>query len=372
MAKAKPPIPSPQGLMPATLIDPFARRIDYLRVSVTDRCNFRCVYCMPEDGFPALPKDEYLSAEETIRLIRVAASLGMRKVRLTGGEPLLNKGLADMARAARDAGVEDVSITTNGHLLGEQAAGLARAGVTRVNVSLDTLRDDRFREIARRGSLAVVLDGIQAALDAGLGPVKVNCVAMRGVNDDEAADFAAWTLRAPVNVRFIELMPLRWSLDEGPALPAFAPHGGSGLLQLRQAPGDMLSDAAMRRMSIGVAEIRARIEATHGPLSPAEVRTNGPARSYRLSGAVGSVGFISQISNDLCQGCNRLRLTHDGYLRPCLLSDGELDLRTPLRQGATDDDLRALFRHVVARKPERHYLHEGQKAHGRGMSQIGG
>lgn len=354
------------------LIDPLGRRIDYLRVSVTDRCNFRCVYCMPEDGFPALPKEEYLSTDETVRLIRVAASLGMRKVRLTGGEPLLHKGLPDIARAAREAGIEDVSITTNGHLLAEQAARLAESGVTRVNVSLDTLRPERFAEIARRGNLQAVLDGIRAAADAGMGPIKVNVVAMRGVNDDEAADFAAWTLRERVNVRFIELMPLRWSLDEGPSLPAFTPHGSAGLLQLRQAPGGMLSDAQMRRMSVGVEEIRARIEAAHGPLEPAEIRTNGPARSYRLPGAPGSVGFISQISDDLCAGCNRLRLTHDGHLRPCLLSDGELDLRTPLREGANDDELRELFRHVVARKPARHYLHEGQRAHGRGMSQIGG
>ncbi len=351
-----------------TLIDPFGRTIDYLRVSVTDRCNFRCVYCMPENGFPALPKDEYLSGEETVRLIRVAASLGMRKLRLTGGEPLLNKGLAAMALAAHEAGVEDISVTTNGHLLGEQASTLRAAGVTRVNVSLDTLREDRFVAIARRGSLATVMEGIQEALRVGFGPVKVNVVAMRGVNDDEAADFAAWTLREPVNVRFIELMPLRWSLDEGPALPL----SGDGLLRIRQAPGDMLSDAAMRRMSVGVDEIRARIEAAHGPLEPTHVRTNGPARSFRLCGSAGSVGFISQISNDLCAGCNRLRLTHDGFLRPCLLSDGELDLRTSLRLGASDDDLRDLFRHVVARKPERHYLHEGQKVHGRGMSQIGG
>jgi len=354
------------------LVDPFGRRIDYLRVSVTDRCNFRCVYCMPEEGFPALPKAEYLTTEETIRLVQVAASLGMRKIRLTGGEPLLHKGLADIARAARDAGAEDISLTTNGHLLADQAETLAAAGVTRVNVSLDTLRDDRFVEIARRGSRATVMAGIAAAMAAGLGPIKVNCVAMRGVNDDEAADFAAWTLREPVHVRFIELMPLRWSLDEGPSLPAFTPHGTAGLLQLRQAPGDMLSDAAMRRMSVGVAEIRARIEEAHGVLEPAEVRTNGPARSYRLAGGLGTVGFISQISNDLCAGCNRLRLTHDGFLRPCLLSDGELDLRSAIRSGATDDDLRELFIHVVARKPERHYLHEGQKAVGRGMSQIGG
>ena len=352
----------------APLIDPFGRRIDYLRVSVTDRCNFRCVYCMPEEGFPAIPKDENLTTEETVRLIRVAASLGMRKLRLTGGEPLLHKGLADMARAARDAGVEDVSITTNGHLLAEQASRLEEAGVTRVNVSLDTLREDRFVAIARRGSLPAVMEGIREAMRVGFAPVKVNVVAMRGVNDDEAADFAAWTLSERVNVRFIELMPLRWSLDEGPALPP----SGNGLLQLRQAPGGMLGDAQMRRMTVSVAEIRARIEAVHGLLEPTEVQTNGPARSFRLPGAPGSVGFISQISNDLCAGCNRLRLTHDGHLRPCLLADGELDLRTPVRLGATDDDLRGLFRHVVARKPERHYLQEGQRAHARGMSQIGG
>jgi GTP 3',8-cyclase len=355
-----------------SLVDPFGRRIDYLRVSVTDRCNFRCVYCMPEEGFPALPKEEYLSTEETIRLVQVAASLGMRKIRLTGGEPLLHKGLAEIARAAREFGAEDVSVTTNGHLLAERARELAEAGVNRVNVSLDTLSAERFQEIARRGDLSKVLEGIRAAIDAGLGPIKINCVAMRGVNDDEVADFAAWTLRDNLNVRFIELMPLRWSLDEGPSLPTFAPHGSSGLLQLRQAPGDMLSDTTMRRMSIGVEEIRSRIEEAHGALEPAEVRTNGPARSYRLPGGVGTVGFISQISNDLCSGCNRLRLTHDGFLRPCLLSDGEMDLRTALRSGATDEDLRELFRHVVARKPERHYLAQGQRAHGRGMSQIGG
>ena len=354
------------------LIDPFGRRIDYLRVSLTDRCNFRCVYCMPEAGFPSLPKEEYLREDETARLLRVAGSLGMRKVRLTGGEPLLVKGLPGIARAAGAAGFEDVSVTTNGHLLPALAPELADAGVTRVNVSLDTLRPERFAPIARRGELRTVLDGIAAAIDHGLAPVKVNVVAMRGINDDEAADFAAWTVASPVHVRFIELMPLRWSLDEGPAMPSLAPHGSAGLLQIRQAPGDMLSDVAMRRMAVSVTELRARIEAVHGALEPAHVQTNGPARTFRVPGAVGTVGFISQISNDLCQNCNRLRLTHDGHLRPCLLSDGELDFRSPLRAGATDDDLRELFRHVVARKPKQHYLHEGQKVHGRGMSQIGG
>lgn len=358
--------------MHAPLIDRFGRRIDYLRVSVTDRCNFRCVYCMPEEGFPATPKEEHLTAEEFQRLMRVAVSLGMTKIRVTGGEPLLRKDLPEIIRAAKDAGATDISATTNGHLLGELAEPLAKAGLSRVNVSLDTLKADRFFAIARRGEIGTVLDGIKAAKAAGLQPVKVNCVALKGINDDEAADFAAWSRDEEIHIRFIEVMPMRWNLDEGPAAEAFSPHGGQGLLNLRQAPGGMLSDVDMRRRFISCEELQAKIEAVHGPLLPAEVMTNGPARSFRLPGGLGTVGFISQISNDLCTRCNRLRLTHDGFLRPCLMSDGELDLRTPIRLGASDDDLRDLFCHVVDHKPERHFLHEGQRVSGRGMSQIGG
>lgn len=356
----------------APLRDPFGRTIDYLRVSVTDRCNFRCVYCMPEEGFPCTPKEESLTREEIARVVRVAASLGVRKVRLTGGEPLLVRWLPDLVREIAPW-VEDLSATTNGHRLVELAPVLAEAGLTRVNVSLDTRDQERFVRIARRGSLATVLDGIAAAQAAGLRPVKINVVAMRGLNDDEAPAFAEWTRREPVHVRFIELMPMRWSLDEGPeTYEAFDAHGGQGLLRLRQARGGMLSDAEMRRRFVSAERLMEAIEAAHGPLEPAAVATNGPARTFRLPGAAGTVGFISQISNDFCARCNRLRLTHDGYLRPCLMSDGELDLRTPLRAGATDDDLRGLFRHVVAHKPERHYLAEGQRVTGRGMSQIGG
>lgn len=352
------------------LIDAFDRRIDYLRVSITDRCNFRCVYCMPEQGFPATPKTEHLTIDEMARLVSVAVASGITKVRLTGGEPLLRKDLPWLVRTIAELpGVKDLSCTTNGYLLDEQASILAESGLHRINVSLDTLRPERFTDIARRGSLDRVLAGIEAALDSGLAPVKINCVLMKGVNDDEVADFAALTLDRDLHVRFIELMPMRWNLDEG---PSYQPGCVSGLVQLRQTGGDMLSDSQMRRMFHPAAEALADISARFGEAQPAEVQTNGPARSYRIPGAVGSIGFISQITNDFCERCNRLRLTHDGFLRPCLMSDGELDLRTPLREGASDADLASLFEYVVAHKPERHYLAEGQKVVGRGMSQIGG
>jgi cyclic pyranopterin phosphate synthase len=368
--------PNLSNATPSTLglVDPFSRTIDYLRVSVTDRCNFRCVYCMPEEGVPATPKAEHLTTAEFARLIRVAASLGMRKVRLTGGEPLLRKDLPELvAEIASIPGIEDLSCTTNGFLLAEMASDLARAGLGRVNVSLDTLRPERFTAIARRGELAKVLEGIKAAQEAGLSPLKINCVAMRGFNDDEAAEFARWTLSEEVHVRFIELMPMRWNLDEGPSsFESFGVHQGQGLLQLRNSSGGMLSDVEMRRRFVPAQELRSSIEKEFGPLEEAEVQTNGPARTYRIPGAKGTVGFISQITFDFCSRCNRLRLTHDGFLRPCLMSDGELDLRTALRSGANDAEIADLFRHTVAHKPERHYLAEGQRVTGRGMSQIGG
>ncbi len=328
---------------------------------------------MPEEGFPATPKDEHLTADEFVRLIRIAASLGTSKVRLTGGEPLVRKDLGEMvSQIAEIPGIIDLSCTTNGFLLAEQAAKLRQQGLNRINVSLDTLHEGRFQAIARRGALANVLQGIDAALDAGLQPLKINCVAMRGANLDEAADFAAMTVDRPVHVRFIELMPIRWNLDENGVHEPFQGHSGQGLLTLKQSSGSMLSDLQMQRMFVSAADVRAEVESRFGELEPAEVPTNGPARTYRVPGAMGTVGFISQITSDFCSRCNRLRLTHDGFLRPCLMSDGELNLREPMRQGATDDDLRELFLHVVRHKPERHYLAEGQKVTGRGMSQIGG
>jgi len=358
----------------AELKDRFDRTIDYLRVSVTDHCNFRCVYCMPDDGFPSTPKEEVLSIEELSRIVGVAAAAGIRKVRLTGGEPLLLKGLAKLVGSiSRLQTVTDLSCTTNGFLLTEKAQELKEAGLHRVNISLDTLKPERFQSIARRGDLQKVVDGIRTAMEVGFAPVKINCVLMKGINDDEAADFAAWTLKEELHVRFIELMPMRWNLDETPSeFDLFSAHGGKGLLQLRQCAGDMLNDAQMRRLYVPAAEAKASIESRFGPMEEAVVVTNGPARSFRIPGARGTVGFISQISSDLCERCNRIRLTHDGFLRPCLMSDGELDLRGPLRAGASDEELAELFRTVVHQKPERHYLAEGQRVTGRGMSQIGG
>lgn len=355
------------------MTDRFNRQIDYLRVSVTDRCNFRCVYCMPEEGADVCSREELLTADEIIQLVEIASELGLRKIRLTGGEPLVRKDLAHIVSGiSRLPGVTDLSLTTNGFLLAEQAEALATSGLHRVNVSLDTLRPERFAPIARRGSLDRVIEGINTARKVGIGPIKINCVAMRGVNDDEAADFAEWTLREEVHVRFIEVMPIRWNLDETVEFEPWRAHGDRGLLQLNQHSGGMLSDLEMRRRMISADELRTKIEEQHGPLEEAELATNGPARTFRVPGAKGTVGFISQISNDLCANCNRLRLTADGFLRPCLMSDGELDLRTPLRADASRETLADLFRHVVEHKPERHYLAEGQQVTGRGMSQLGG
>lgn len=379
---------------PELLIDRFGRRIDYLRVSLTDRCNFRCVYCMPEEGFPATPKEQTLTAEETVRMIRVAASMGVRKIRLTGGEPLLRNDIVDLVKEiANIPSVEDLSCTTNGFLLAEKAEALAEAGLDRINVSLDTLQPEKFRRIARRGDLEPVLNGIQKARNAGLSPVKINCVMMKGENDDELVDFARWTLTDNVHVRFIELMPIRWDLDESlPTIDPFSPHGGKGLLSLRQTSGGELDSAALRKRFLSAADARKSIETELGQLEGADLITNGPARTYRLSGAksptpngnyppssinqplnaIGTIGFISQISDHICSRCNRLRLTHDGFLRACLMSDGELDLKPSLRSNLNDDSIKALYREVVEHKPERHYLLEGQKVLGRGMSQTGG
>jgi cyclic pyranopterin phosphate synthase len=326
------------------LADAFHRPITYLRVSVTDRCNLRCVYCMPEAGLPWIPKSEILSYEEIARIVRAAAQIGVRAIRLTGGEPLIRHDLARLvAMIAAIPGIDDISLSTNGLLLAEQAQRLRDAGLTRVNVSLDTLREDRFATIARRPGLDRVLAGIDAAFTAGLGPIKLNCVVMRGQNDDEVAAFAELTRTRELAVRFIEVMPVEENV------------------------GDHASEY------ISASEILARIGAVDDLRPVAGPQGNGPARYYAFEGARGTVGVISPLSHDYCDTCNRVRLSADGRLKLCLFGDHFIDLRTPVRDGAGDDALIAIFRGSMYVKPERHHLDVGQTASAmRALSEIGG
>jgi cyclic pyranopterin phosphate synthase len=288
-----------------------------------------------------------LRYEEIETVARAAAKLGISKVRLTGGEPLVRLGIVDLVRMlACIPGVDDLSMTTNGILLSRYAADLAEAGLRRVNVSLDTLRPERFRCITRLGRLEDALAGMEAARQAGLEPVKINTVVMRGINDDEVVDLARKTMEAEWNVRFIEWMPV-----------------GSNV---------MVEGNWHERIVTGQ-EIHQRIESALGTLEPVQVSTGGgPARYYRLPGVEGTVGFITPISEHFCYHCNRLRLTADGQLRLCLLSDRESDLRTPLRQGADVAQIKVLLRKGIENKPLQHHLDECHSAEKRVMSEIGG
>jgi cyclic pyranopterin phosphate synthase len=330
-----------------TRLDAYHRPISYLRVSVTDRCNLRCVYCMPPEGIPLRAHDEILSYEEIETIVRAAAEMGIHKVRLTGGEPLVRLGIVELVQMlARIPGIDDLSMTTNGTLLPRYADDLKKAGLRRVNVSLDTLRPARFRQITRQGSLEDALSGIQSAHQAGLEPVKINAVIIRHLNDDEVTDLARKTVTEGWHLRFIEWMPV----------------------------GDDPSTAGdWETCVVTAAEIRARIEEALAPLEPAALEAGaGPARYYRVPGARGTIGFISPFSEHFCGTCNRLRLTADGQLRPCLLSSYEIDLRTPLRSGADLGEIRALLEQGIADKPQGHHLDECQRVRDRAMSQIGG
>jgi cyclic pyranopterin phosphate synthase len=326
------------------LIDGFSRPITYLRVSVTDKCNLRCVYCMPEAGLVWLQRDDILSYEEIAQLARAAASVGVRSIRLTGGEPLVRRDLHRLVAALHAIdGIDDISLSTNALLLANQVAGLAAAGLRRVNVSLDSLRHDRFEAIARRPGLDAVMAGIDAAIGAGLEPIKLNCVVMRGQNDDEIEAFADLTRRRAIFVRFIEMMPV---------------HENLGL----QADAYVSSDEILAR----VGEI-GQLRPVDGPGG------NGPARYFAFDGALGAVGVISPLSHDYCDRCNRVRLTADGRLRLCLFGDHALDLRTPLRSGASPEALADLMRSAMLIKPERHHLRLGETASRmRAFSEIGG
>lgn len=307
------------------MIDRYNRTIEYLRISVTDLCNLRCVYCRPAEGVELLPHDEILRFEEIHAIALAAAECGVTKFRITGGEPLVKRGILSLVeKLASVPGVDDLAMTTNGVLLARWATGLRQAGLRRINVSLDTLQAERFAAITRGGQLQDVLDGIQAAADAGFRPVKINVVVMRGMNDDEVGDFARLTLSDDVEVRFIEFMAL--------GKRSFAEDG----------------------KLVRTAEIRERLAAL-GPLEPAPASPGGgPAERFRLPNARGHIAFISPVSQPFCRDCNRIRLTADGKLRSCLLAGGEVDVKRILRSGGTHADLLDAIRRVVALKPLRH------------------
>jgi cyclic pyranopterin phosphate synthase len=326
------------------LHDGHGRPIGDVRISVTDRCNFRCQYCMPAEGLPWLNRDALLTYEEITRLVALLSSMGVHDVRLTGGEPLVRKELWRLiASLSALKDVHDLSLTTNGYLLDRQVGDLVAAGLRRVNVSLDALAADRFFELTRRDALHKVLAGLEAAqAHPELRPIKVNVVAIRGFTEDEVLRFAAFAREKPYEVRFIEFMPLdadqAWSEDK--VLPN--------------------------------AEVRAIIESQY-PLVPLGRERHGTSRRWAFADGQGELGFISPVSQPFCGDCNRIRLTAEGMLRTCLFSLHETDLREPLRTGATDDELEAIIRDAVWRKELKHHVGErGFRQPARSMSQIGG
>jgi len=328
---------------PRAARDAFGRAMTYLRISLTDRCNFRCVYCMPALGMKFQPRDELLTDDELLRVVQLCAKTGFTKLRLTGGEPTIRPRIVDLVRAMKATpGIEELSMTTNGLLLGRLADQLADAGLDRVNISIDTLDPEKFKLMTRGGRLDLVWQGIEAADAAGLRPIKLNTVVMRGQNDAEVAEMAALTLTNAWQVRFLEIMPLE----------------GVGAVH---DEGLVTSE-----------ETQERLEARFGPLTPVEVPPGDPARVWRIPGAAGTVGFISPVSAPFCAACNRVRLTADGKLRLCLLRPDEVDLRDLMRAGADDAALESQLRAGIWRKPWGHGLAEGERETVRGMSQIGG
>jgi len=326
------------------MVDSFGRRIEYLRISVTDKCNLRCVYCMPEEGLPWLKKDRLLTYEEIHEIVEVMAPLGLRRIRLTGGEPLVRRDLPGLVKLlAGVEGIEDLAISTNGVLLDSLAGPLRAAGATRVNISLDSFRKERVDALARRkGTFERVLAGLRAAEREGLDPIKINVVLIRGKNDDEIQDFALATRRHPWHVRFIELMPTASNLG------------------LSSENFFSCQDALARLRELG------DLDPVEGPTG------NGPATYFRYPGAPGTVGVITPMSHNFCDRCNRLRLTADGMLRPCLFGEVQTNLRDPLRAG---EELLPLIREALRIKPERHDLVQGSDLGSGGLvalSQTGG
>ena len=327
------------------LIDHCNRLIDYLRVSVTDRCNLSCLYCKPQSRLKLLAHHDILRYEEIRRLVAVAAPLGISHVRITGGEPLVRRGIVPFIASLKDiSGIRDISVTTNGVLLEELAEGLRAAGISRLNISLDSLDPQRFAAITGSDSWDRVWRGIERAEELGFQPIKINMVPVKGVNDDEVTDFACLTVKRQIHVRFIELMPI----------------GGH--------------ESCRADACVPAGEIRRTIEGVFGPLEPADTgRGAGPSQNYRIPGGRGIIGFITPISQHFCGSCRRLRLTADGKIRPCLLSDTEIDVKSPMRGGCGDAELERLLRLALEIKPERHYISESPDGRfERTMSRIGG
>jgi len=327
--------------MTSHILDSYQRRIDYMRISVTDRCDLRCVYCTAS-RFESLSHDDILRYEEIERVVRAAARLGVKGIRLTGGEPLVRPHLTSLVRTlSQIPGIEDISLTTNATKLALYAPELKRAGLKRVNISLDTFKPERFARVCGRDVLDQVLEGIATAQKIGLCPVKTNTVVMRGVNDDEILDFARKSVSDGWHVRYIEEMPLTGEENAQKMIPA--------------------------------AEIREKIEAGLGALEPCgQTQGRGPAQYYRLSGSVGTIGFIAPVTHAFCGDCNRLRLTADGKLRPCLLRDDEIDLRAALRSGASIAELESILLTAAQIKKEKHELADQTRVLERQMWQIGG
>lgn len=322
--------------------DSFGRRIRYLRISLTDACNLRCVYCMPEH-MQFRPRHELMSDEEILFLVQVGASLGVDKIRLTGGEPTIRPGMVELVeQIAAVPGIRDVAMTTNALLLDKLAQPLADAGLKRVNISIDTIDPEKFRRITRWGDIDDVWRGIAAAEAAGLLPLKLNCVVTRGFNEEDVVDLARLTLENEWEVRFIEMMPF----------------------------GEV-SDFQQQNV-VSFREIRQKVESVFGPLDEAGYDFVDPSRPFRIPGAAGTLGFISSVTEPFCQGCGRVRLTADGKLRLCLLRDDEVDLLSPLRAGASFEEVRALMREGAFHKPWGHGLASGVFAENRAMNQIGG
>ena len=323
------------------LIDKFGREINYLRISVTDRCNLRCIYCMPSCGIISKPHEDLLSFEEIARVVRAAARLGIDRIRLTGGEPLVRKGLVGLVRSLNKIdGIKDISMTTNGVLLKEYASELKEAGLKRVNISLDSLRGDRYRAITRHGLLDDVLDGINESLKVGFSPVKINALLLDDVDDNEIGRFLRLTIENEISVRFLEFMPVN----------SF------------YRPTNFVSSKAV----MDAAKRFDMVEET-------EVLGEGPAKVYKFKNALGTFGLISPMSDKFCANCNRLRLTSDGFLKPCLHSNMKVDLRTSLRRGRGMDEIVKLIKLAADIKSKEHHLDRDRpKDLEFSMCQIGG